>query len=346
MSDNVTANSGTGGATFAADDIGGVHFPRTKLVIGADGSNDGDVAAGNPLPVTGTVAVTNAGLTELAAAINGSSQMDVNVAAGTVAVTNAGLTELAAAINASAQMDVNIAASGATVPVSNAGLTELAAAINASSQMDCNVAASALPSGAATSAKQDTEITALQLIDDTVFADDAGFTAGTSKVNVAGVYAVACGADPDTADANDAVAPVATRARQLFTIGGHPNVKSSVYNWTGTTTDDNIMATISGGTKYAITRITFTLDEACTVGVAVRLGFGTANVPALAAAGSDAVDDVLFYHPGMVPGTSYTVGDGSGILGVGGDGAELRLTAEATTGGTGGLVVTWFTLPS
>ena len=37
---------------------------------------------------------------------------------GSVAITNAGLTELEAAINASNQMDVNIAASGVTVPVS------------------------------------------------------------------------------------------------------------------------------------------------------------------------------------------------------------------------------------
>lgn len=52
MADNVTADAGSGGATFAADDIGGVHFPRTKLIIGADGTNDGDVSAANPLPVT------------------------------------------------------------------------------------------------------------------------------------------------------------------------------------------------------------------------------------------------------------------------------------------------------
>jgi hypothetical protein len=78
-----------------------------------------------------TITVANAGLTELAAAINGSSQMDVNLAASaaTVTVANAGLTELAAAINASSQLDVNIAASGATVPVSNAGLTALNGAI-------------------------------------------------------------------------------------------------------------------------------------------------------------------------------------------------------------------------
>lgn len=53
MADNITTNPGTGGDTLAADDIGGVKFPRTKLVIGADGVNGGDVSAANPLPTTG-----------------------------------------------------------------------------------------------------------------------------------------------------------------------------------------------------------------------------------------------------------------------------------------------------
>jgi hypothetical protein len=53
MADNIVANPGTGGETLATDDIGGVQFPRTKLVIGADGVNGGDVHSGNPLPVSG-----------------------------------------------------------------------------------------------------------------------------------------------------------------------------------------------------------------------------------------------------------------------------------------------------
>lgn len=52
MPDNVTANAGTGGAVFASDDIGGVQYPRTKIVIGADGVNGGDVSSTNPLPTT------------------------------------------------------------------------------------------------------------------------------------------------------------------------------------------------------------------------------------------------------------------------------------------------------
>lgn len=50
--DNVTADPGAGGSVFASDDIAGVHYPRTKVTWGPDGTaNDADVASGKPLPV-------------------------------------------------------------------------------------------------------------------------------------------------------------------------------------------------------------------------------------------------------------------------------------------------------
>lgn len=52
MADNTTINTGTGGDSVATDDIGGVKFQRVKLIHGADGVNDGDVASSNPYPVT------------------------------------------------------------------------------------------------------------------------------------------------------------------------------------------------------------------------------------------------------------------------------------------------------
>ena len=76
MADNVTANPGTGGATFATDDIGGVQFPRHKLIIGADGVNDGDVSAANPLPITAT------SLTTIASAIKAEDSVFVTGDAG------------------------------------------------------------------------------------------------------------------------------------------------------------------------------------------------------------------------------------------------------------------------
>lgn len=53
MADNSTLPVNGGGTeVFANDDVGGVKYPRAKLVWGPDGSaNDADVASGKPLPV-------------------------------------------------------------------------------------------------------------------------------------------------------------------------------------------------------------------------------------------------------------------------------------------------------
>lgn len=37
MADNFVANAGSGGATFASDDVSGVQYPRIKISIGPDG---------------------------------------------------------------------------------------------------------------------------------------------------------------------------------------------------------------------------------------------------------------------------------------------------------------------
>lgn len=50
MADNLTLNSGSGGATLAADEIASVHHQRVKVQHGADGSAT-DVSAASPLPV-------------------------------------------------------------------------------------------------------------------------------------------------------------------------------------------------------------------------------------------------------------------------------------------------------
>jgi hypothetical protein len=51
MADNFDITPGSGGKA-ATDDIGGVHFQRIKLIHGADGTNEGDVAPNHPLPVS------------------------------------------------------------------------------------------------------------------------------------------------------------------------------------------------------------------------------------------------------------------------------------------------------
>lgn len=83
MADNVITDPGTGGATLATDDIGGVHHQRVKVQYGVDGAAT-DVSNSNPMPIGdagGSITIDNATLTSLAAAIN-SNRVDVNIAAG------------------------------------------------------------------------------------------------------------------------------------------------------------------------------------------------------------------------------------------------------------------------
>ena len=71
MPDNITAPAT--GAVLATDEIGGVHYPRTKLSVGADGTAV-DVSTGNPLPVSLiTGYATAAKQDDLIAAIEGIS---------------------------------------------------------------------------------------------------------------------------------------------------------------------------------------------------------------------------------------------------------------------------------
>lgn len=90
MADNVETNPGSGGAVFATDDIGGVNFPRTKMALGADGVNDGDVSATNPMPVS-LPAAQIAALAPLATqAVSGTVALDAGSLAAleTISVVN------------------------------------------------------------------------------------------------------------------------------------------------------------------------------------------------------------------------------------------------------------------
>ncbi len=70
MVDDVLLNSGTGGDTIAADDIGGIKHQRVKITLGADNTNDGDVASGNPMPIDVLSQIPGTGATNLGKAID------------------------------------------------------------------------------------------------------------------------------------------------------------------------------------------------------------------------------------------------------------------------------------
>lgn len=84
MSDNYAINEATSGTltTIAADEIGGIKYPRTKLCFGVDGAV-ADVSATNPAPVT-TLAQTSGGLTPYRNLDAGSTGSVVKGAAGQI----------------------------------------------------------------------------------------------------------------------------------------------------------------------------------------------------------------------------------------------------------------------
>lgn len=95
MADNLTAPGA--GAVLATDEVAGVHYPRTKLSFGADGSAT-DVSSDNPLPVEiiGAVSLDSSALTALETIDLGASSLAAleNVTVG--GTVELGLTSLAA----------------------------------------------------------------------------------------------------------------------------------------------------------------------------------------------------------------------------------------------------------
>ncbi|HWO69659.1 MAG TPA: hypothetical protein VNP94_02750, partial [Actinomycetota bacterium] len=113
MPDNVVANAGSGGATFATDDIGGVHYPRSKVVWGSDGAaTDTADAPGARLPVR--VGEDGVGLAKDATLTGGSAKAIVR--GGAKGVTAAGdITGENVSADVQA-LHVNLKGSHSTVP--------------------------------------------------------------------------------------------------------------------------------------------------------------------------------------------------------------------------------------
>ncbi len=139
MADGIVGYTPGTGANVAADDLGaGGLAQRIKIVLGASGTDGGDVAFGNPMPVTGTVAVTNAGLLNLDVALStrlkpADTLAGVTTVAAVTAITNA----LPAGTNLLGKVGIDQTTPGTTNKVSIG--TDGTVAINA-----------ALPTGANT----------------------------------------------------------------------------------------------------------------------------------------------------------------------------------------------------
>lgn len=163
-----------------------------------------------------------------------------------------------------------------------------------------------------------------------------------------GAKAAAHGANPTAVAAADRTNLHANRHGVLFTIGGHPNVITRavrIADADGAQTNASMVGTINTGTKVVVTAMAVTVDSATTAtgGVAVKVGFGATTIPADSTTGADGI---LLDHDGIAAGSGVVIGNGSGILGIGADGEELRLTCEDPVGGSLVVTFSYFTIES
>lgn len=151
-----------------------------------------------------------------------------------------------------------------------------------------------------------------------------------------GMKAVAHSATPTAVAAGDRTDTYANREGGPFVIGGAPNVVTVRANYTTAQTDTAVVTITSG--KIVCTRCSITVDNACSVDVQARVGFGTTNTPT--------TTGVVLSHPGIAAGSGVIEGNGGGILGVGADGEDLRITSTVPTGGSIDVVASYYTTAS
>jgi hypothetical protein len=154
-----------------------------------------------------------------------------------------------------------------------------------------------------------------------------------------GMRAIAHGANPTAVAAADRTDWLANRAGVPWVIGGHPNVVTLKHTNITTAVTDAAIITVGAGTKIVVTRLSVTLDSASTVFPSVAIGFGATTTPT--------TTGVLASHGGVPAGGGFTIGDGSGILGVGADNDDLRVTTTGNATGNGlQITVSYYTIES
>lgn len=179
--------------------------------------------------------------------------------------------------------------------------------------------------------------------------DDGEIAADTASCAVAiapqYVKGVAHGTNPTGITANARVLAIGNRAGIPFTMAGHPNLITKTFTVADSDdaeTDVAITGAIGAGTKVIVTYIKAKTSPANSGNTTLRVGFGAANTPAAALAGTTGL---------LIDGTygafqGETLGTGAGIVGIGADGEELRFTCSDPAGGHLYLTACYYTVES
>lgn len=175
MADNYTTAAGSGGNTYASDDIGSVHYPRVKVSLGVDG-----VAVDAPGEATYGMDVDVTRLPALAAGTNNIGDVDVLTVPAPLNVVGGG-TE-AAALRVTLASD----STGVVSIDDNGGSLTVDGAVSISGTV--TVAAHAVTNAGTFATQVDgAALTALQLIDNIVLAEDAAHVSADPGVQLLAV---------------------------------------------------------------------------------------------------------------------------------------------------------------
>lgn len=136
------------------------------------------------------------------------------------------------------------------------------------------------------------------------------------------------------------------RAGVQFVIAGHPDILTTEFMWdAGNTMASDAVITIVPSLKIIVTQIAALCDAANSGAVGVRVGFATTTLAVEPSNGASA-STIVLTHPGIAAGSGYNRGSGAGMLGIGGDGEDLRIIAEDPAGGKCRLMVSHYTVGS
>lgn len=163
-------------------------------------------------------------------------------------------------------------------------------------------------------------------------AHDGVDTANPLKV---GMRAVSIGSNPTDVSAADRTDWLAMRNGVPIVLGGAPNIVTVAAEYTSAQTNTAIV-TISTGSKIVVTACEVTLSNANTVNTGWYVGLATATTPT--------TSQVLNTHPKGAAGSGVMVGNGSGIIGMGADNEDIRITSDAPTTGALRVRISYFTI--
>jgi hypothetical protein len=156
--------------------------------------------------------------------------------------------------------------------------------------------------------------------------------------------AIAHGTNPTAVAAAVKTPWYANRAGVPFVVGGHPNVitRSHVIADSDGAQTDAALLTVSAGAKIVVTQISCKADAANTTNVAVKIGFGATTIPAASLSGTAAI----LLEGQFSANNGHQVGNGAGIIGIGADGEDLRITCGDPVSGNLRVTYSYYTIES